>query len=220
MNRTVRRLFSGLLLLILFFFLARHTNLFPAFKNPFKPKPILVNETPLLVTQVKSMAQLLTMEAYNEVVVDSVRYPFGVPPRILGAIPGNALSLFSGAQLVLIVRGKVVAGVNLQALDSNHIKVRGDSLFIQLPPTRVLDVITNPSDIEIFIEKGTWNEAASTALKQKARNQLVQQALAQGVLQQADARARQLVYELFKNTKYKQVFVTTGIQVRPPSGKQ
>jgi hypothetical protein len=152
-------------------------------------------------------------------VVDSNRYLFGVPPRVFNALPGNPLSLFGGAQLVLIVRGKVVAGVDLQKLDTSHIKPRGDTLFIQLPRAQVLEVITNPSDVDIFIEKGTWNEAAATALQTKARTRLVQQALAQGALQQADARARELVYELFKNTKYKQVFVTTGIQFQTPSGK-
>jgi hypothetical protein len=162
----------------------------------------------------------MTLEAYNEVVVDSTRYPFGIPPRIFNAIPGNPLGLIGASQLVLIVRGKVVAGVDLGKLDTSHIRHRSDSLFIQLPPAQVLEVIINPSDVEMFIEKGEWNEAAATALKIQARTKLVQQALAQGALQQADTRARELVYGLFKNMNYKSVIITTGIQMTTPSGKQ
>lgn len=220
MTRTLRRLLFTVSIAVLVFFLARRTTLFDPVKNLFKPKPVVVDETPLLVAQLKNIAQLMTIEAYNEVVVDSTRFPFGIPPRVFDALPGNPLSLFGASQLVLIVRGKIVAGVDLQKLDSSYIKVKGDSLFIQLPRATVLDVIINPSDVETFIERGEWNEGAATALKIQARNQMTQQALAQGALQQADSRARQLVYELFKNAGYKTVLVTTAIQVTVPSGKQ
>lgn len=219
MSPTVRRLLIAVCVAAVLFFLARHTNLFPTFKNPFRAKAILVDQTPLLVTEIRNIAQLMTVEAYNEVVVDSTQYPLGIAPRIFNAIPGQLLSFFGGAQLVLIVKGKVVAGVDLKTLDSNNVKIKNDSLFVQLPRAQVFDIITNPSDVETFIETGTWNEAAAVALQRKARSRLVQQALAQGALQQADAKARSLVYGLLKNTGYKAVFVTTGIQVNTPSGK-
>jgi Protein of unknown function (DUF4230) len=219
MSPTVRRLLVAVFVAAVLFFLARHTSLFPTFKNPFREKAILVDQTPLLVNEIRDIAQLMTVEAYNEVVVDSTKYPFGISPRIFNAIPGHPLTLLGGSQLVLIVKGKVIAGVDLKTLDSNNVQIKGDSLFVQLPSAHVLDVITNPSDVETFIETGTWTEVASVALQNKARNQLVQQALAQGALQQADAKARSLVYELLKNMDYKAVFVTTAVQVNAPLGK-
>ena len=220
MSPTVRRILFAVLIAAVFFFLARHTHLFPTFKNPFREQAIVVDQTPLLVNEIRNIAQLMTVEAYNEVVVDSTRYPFGISPRIFNAIPGRPLSLLGGAQLVLIVKGKVIAGVDLKKLDSSNVQIKNDSLFVQLPRAQVLDVTTNPSDVETFIETGTWTEAAAVALQNKARNQLVQQALAQGALQQADSKARNLVYELLKNTGYKVVDVTTAIQINTPSGKQ
>lgn len=220
MTRTLRRFIILVLLVAGFFLVTRHTTVFAPFENLFKPKPVVVDETPLLVAQIKNIAQLMTIEAYNEVVVDSTRFPFGIPPQVAKRLPANPLQFFGAAQLVLIVKGKVVAGVDLQKLDSNGVRLQNDSLFIQLPRAAVLDVITNPSDVETFIEKGEWNEAAATILKVRARNQMVQQAIAQGALQQADARARQLVYELFKAAGYKNVTVTTGIQITTPAGKQ
>lgn len=220
MIRTFRRIFILVAAVVIVFLIVQHTNIFPSLKNVFKPQPAVVDETPLLLKEIKNIAQLMTVEVYNEVVVDSTRFPFGISPRIFRSIPGNPLSLFPAAQLVLIVRGKVVAGVDLQSLDQNNIKTRNDSLFIQLPRAAVLDVITNPSDVETFIEKGDWNEGAATVLKVRARNRMMQQAVAQGALQQADAKARQVVYELFKNAGYKQVVITTAIQMATPSGKQ
>jgi hypothetical protein len=220
MKRTLRLVLYFVSIVAGLFFLARHTTLFDGLKNIFKPAPVLVDETPLLVAQIKNIAQLMTVEAYNEVVVDSIRYPFGIPPRVFKAIPGNPLAFFGASQLVLIVRGKVVAGVDLQKLDTSNIRLKGDSLLIQLPRAAVLDVITNPSDVETFIEQGDWDQPAATALTLQARDRMVQQAVAQGALQQADARARHLVHELFKNAGYKNVFVITALQVTAPSGKQ
>jgi len=220
MTRNLRRSLLLILVLLIVFFIVQRTPVFPSLKTFFEPKPVLVDETPLLLTQIKSIAQLMTVEAYNEVVIDSTRYPFGVPPQVFKAIPGNPLTLISPAQLVLIVRGKVIAGVDLQSLDKNSIQVKGDSLFVQLPGAQVLEIITNPSDVETFIEKGTWDETAATALKVKARNKMVQQAIAQGALQQADAKARQLVYGFLKNSGYKYITVTTAIRANTPSAKQ
>lgn len=220
MRRTIRRLTYAFLMGAAVYLLWRHTPLFTPLKNLLKPAPVAVDESPLLVTQVKSMAQLMTVEAYNEVVVDSTRYPFGLSAGVAKRLPVSPLKFLGAAQLVLIVKGKVIVGTDLQTLDTADIRVRGDSLFIRLPRAAVLDVITNPSDVEVFSEQGTWSEAATTALKMQARAEMVQQAMAQGALQQADARARQLVYELFKNTRYKNVVVTTAIGMATPSGKQ
>lgn len=220
MMKLVRRIFILCITVLLILFIVRRTTLFPSLRNFFKPKEIVVDQTPLVLTQLKNIAQLMTVEAYNEVVVDSTRYPLGMPPAILKRLPLNPLSFFGVSQLVLIVRGKVVAGVDLQTFSKAHIRFSSDSLFIRLPRATVLDVITNPSDVETFVEKGTWDVGAATALKRKAQVRLVQQALAQGALQQADAKARQLVYELLKNAGYKTVIVTTALQLSNPSGKQ
>lgn len=219
MNRLLRTLFFYGLLIVVLALVVRYTHVFPSIKNLFKPKQVVVDQTPLLVTEIRNIAQLMTIEAYNEVVVDSTRYPFGISPRVFNAIPGSPFGLFGASRLVLIVRGNVVAGVDLKNLSQNAMQVRNDSLFVQLPRAAVLDVITNPSDVEFFIEEGTWDERAATILKLKARAKLVQQALAGGALPQADAKARQLVYELLKNVGYKSVTVSTAIEALP-SGKQ
>jgi hypothetical protein len=219
MAHPFRRFLGLFLILAVLLLLLRKTEVFDSLKKAFAPKKITVDETPLLVTQIRSIAQLLTIEALNEVVVDSTRSPFGLPPEVLKNLPATPLRFLGASQLVLIVRGTVRAGVNLEQIDETHIRIIGDSLFIQLPPAVVFDIITNPSDVETFIEKGEWTPAAATALQAEARQQLVQQALARGLLQQANSNARQLVYGLLKNTGYAYIQVTTAPQVNPSSGK-
>ena len=159
----------------------------------------------------------MTVEAYNEVVVDSVHYPFSIPPKIFNALPGHSLPFLGATHLVLIVKGKVIAGVDMKNVSKENILIKNDTLFVQLPPAKVFDVISN---VETFTEEGSWNEAAATALQVKASKMMVQLALSQGALQQANEKARSLVYGLLKNVGYNTVIVTTGIQINQPSGKQ
>jgi hypothetical protein len=90
----VRRFMVLFLILVVLLLLLRKTEVFNSLKNVFAQKEIKVDETPLLVTQIRSIAQLLTIEALNEVVVDSTRSPFGLPPEVLKNLPATPLRFF------------------------------------------------------------------------------------------------------------------------------
>jgi hypothetical protein len=71
----------------------------------------------------------------------------------------------------------------------------------------VLEVIMNPTDVETFSEKGKWTQEAVAALEAKAREQILSNATAQGVLRRADEKARNLVEQLFLNAGFRKVTV-------------
>jgi hypothetical protein len=144
----------------------------------------------------------MTIEYHDEVVVDSTRSN----TRILPLPP---FIFTSGASLVLIVKGKLMAGLDLQRLDSSYFSGNRDSISIQLPRAKLLEVIVNPTDVETFVERGTWNSEAFAVLKQKAAAQIIRNATAQGVLHRADEKARNLVMQLMLNAGYKKVTVIT-----------
>jgi hypothetical protein len=125
MAHRFRRFLVLFLILAVLLLLLRKTEVFDSLKKAFAPKEIKVDETPLLVTQIRSIAQLLTIEALNEVVVDSTRSPFGLPPEVLKNLPATPLRFLGASQLVLIVRGTVRAGVNLEQIDEKkHIRIK------------------------------------------------------------------------------------------------
>ena len=67
--------------------------------------------------------------------------------RRIGLIP---LPIPEKRTLVLIVKGKVIAGIDLKTLTEKDLYVKDDSVSITLPAAKILEVITNPSDIETF----------------------------------------------------------------------
>lgn len=179
--------------------LLQRASLLP-FRKLFEAKPITVAESPLLVKNIRAIAQLLTIEYYDEVVVDSTRGPsiMSVPPYIFPM----------WQTLVLVVRGRLLAGLDLLRLDSSHISGSRDSVAIRLPRAQVLEVEMNPSDVETFAERGVWNQQAVAALTGKAKRQMLRNAASQGVLQRADAKAKDLVEQLMQNAGFKKVTIT------------
>lgn len=170
-------------------------------RDIFKAKTIVVDESPLLVTNIRSLAQLMTIEYFDEVVADSTRnvalLPF--PPFVFPA----------KQSLVLVVKGRLLAGLDLQQLDSSDIRGNRDSVAIRLPRAQVLEVEMNPSDVETFAEKGQWNQNAVAALTAKAKEQMLRNAAAQGILRRADEKARVLVEQLLLHAGFKKVVVLT-----------
>lgn len=195
---------GAVILLVIFLF--QKINWLPDFKNIFKSKPVLIEGTPIIITEINTLAQLITITFTDEIVMDTAKIGNGMP----SLLPANIGTLLVPAidRLVIIGRGKVIVGANLKDLRENDIQVTGDSIHVILPHAKIIQTIMNPSDFETFDEKGNWNEAAVTALKIKIRNQINVHALQQKVLQQADERCKNIMESFLKNTGFKKVAIT------------
>lgn len=202
MLRILRNIFFIALLFAAAGWLLRRTGAIPEWRNPFAAKPVVIDNTPLLVQNIKSIAQLMTIEYFDEVVVDSTRSTVRMLPLPPFVFPEKAV-------LVLIVKGRLLAGLDLRQLNKSSFSGNTDSVVIELPRAKILEAIVNPTDVETFSERGTWNGNAVAALKQKAIAQMLRNAAAQGVLQRANEKARNLVQQLMLNAGYKKVSVTT-----------
>ena len=71
-----------------------------------------------------------------------------------------------------------------------------------LPQAKILDVIINPSDFEIYEEDGEWTHEEVVALESKATKQLEQDALEYGILDKATSTGKQKLTSLFKSFGY------------------
>lgn len=180
---------------------------FPSIKDIFKPQPVVIDNTPILIKEINELAQLCTITAYDEVVADSVESNLkGIKDGMLGY--AQALQMIGPPKkLVIIARGRVVAGVDLKKLTAQDFFIEKDSVSLSLPAAQILDAIMNPSDFEIFIEQGFWNNDAVTAVKIKARSIMVKRALQQQILQKATDRSKTLMENFLRNSGYSKVNV-------------
>ena len=188
-------------LLVIFIF--QKVNILPSIKDIFSSKPVLIEETPILIQEINALAQLMTVTYSDEIVMDTAKLGIGIPslvPVIGGSVLSPALD-----KLVIIGRGKVIAGTDLKKIREQDIIQTGDSINITLPSSSILETILNPSDFETFIEKGKWNESAAIALKVKIRNELNDRAKKENILHQSDDRTKMIIESFLKNSGFKKV---------------
>lgn len=105
--------------------------------------------------------------------------------------------------IVLIVRGKVRAGFDLTKMEA---VVENDStISLSLPRAQILDIITNPSDIRTFSEKGTWSHDRTTITKNAARAKLLELVMEDNLLGTAEANGRMQMTSIFMAFGFKHV---------------
>ncbi len=204
--RLLRNIFLAFVLVFGGLWLLGKLDILPSIGDLFRSKKVEIDQTPLVIQQIKPLAQLITITAYTEVAADSTR------KTTLGERLGDVFNPFSlGVHTTrsLIVVGNVVvhAGVNLEKLTPERLYISGDSVHLELPPAEILDVIVNPSGTDIFLEEGEWDNAAVIAMKNEIKAKAVEEVKQRGVLFQAEERAREVLQNFFAAAGFRKVVI-------------
>ncbi|HEV8081516.1 MAG TPA: DUF4230 domain-containing protein [Chitinophagaceae bacterium] len=186
------------IILVAIFFLQKIKWL-PSFGNLFKSKPVTIDNTPILIKEINNLAQLITITSFDEIVIDSAKRSERLPGTFLPP---------PDAKIVLIAKGKVMAGVDLKKLRDEDIRVKKDSIRIMFPPVQILNTILNPSDFETFDETGSWSSEEVTQIKVRMREKIVQRAVAQNLLPKAAERCKIIMENFLRNAGAKNIEIT------------
>lgn len=207
--RGIVKIVVALVIVVLLYSLLVKLNWLPSVSSWFKASPVLIEETPLLITEIKQIATLFTIESSDEVVVSQVRpVPAGSPKKILDWI--SPLPLVQAERLVLVVKGKVIAGTDLSRLESNAVFIRDDSVSVTIPAARIQDIIVNPSGTDVFIEEGNWSQAETNKLVSQASEKLRQRATEKGILLKADEQALKVLRNFLALQGFQKIRVATN----------
>lgn len=150
------------------------------FQGSSKSKEWEIEDTPMHVESIKTIAEISVVSYKDEVVVDSIEYYKDVSEKLSGNIQkiadldqwkyGIAASNIK-RRLTLIVKGEVRYGMDLS--NGNYkVSQNDDTIWFNLPKPKILDVIVSPSSTEVFQENGYWADNARIQLENKAKNKL------------------------------------------------
>lgn len=160
------------------------------FENPFKAKPITIDKTMNVVEEINQLAEFTTATYYQEIFIKKVRE-----------------GLLFDDELVMITKGKVRAGFDLSTLTEEDIVIDTHTIKIRLPKVKILDIITNPSDFETYIESGKWSFDEVNEYKKEARGKLEKNAIEGGILELAEKSAFEKLSSLFQALGFKEVII-------------
>jgi hypothetical protein len=139
-----------------------------------------LESTPLHIERIRSIAEISTISYKDEVVVDTVEYYEGTNEMVSGNL--NKMTSLDNwkygvrpssvkRRLTLIVKGEVRYGFNLTEKNV-VVQHNEDTIWVNLPKPKIIDVLVVPSQTEVFLENGTWGDAARVKLEKRAINRL------------------------------------------------
>jgi Protein of unknown function (DUF4230) len=210
MQKRLTRFIVFIVLILSGIYLMQRIHLLPSFSTIFKSKPAEIDNTVILVKEINNLAQLITISAYNEIAIDSIKKGWALFNNPLVPTLLNIPYIKQPDQkLILIGKGKILAGVNLAKLTATDAFVKNDSVSVTLPQAEILQVILNPSGFEVFEESGNWTDAEVKAVKIKLREKLIANATQQNILQKASLRAVAMMENFLRSAGFKKVTVAS-----------
>lgn len=171
--------------------------------NPPQPTPE-VNVHSIVVQQVRDAKELTTTVFAMQAVVPTSQ------GRAIGSLTVGT------TKLLYIAYGEVRAGVDLGALAAEDVEVSSNTLRIRIPPPRILDSKIDVNRSQVYdYNRGFLNlgpdvaPELQTLAEREALQKVVAAACANGLLQEANDRARLVVTQLLNKAGTKEVTVET-----------
>lgn len=164
-----------------------------------------IEDTPLRIESIRSIAEISSVSYRDEVVIDSVEfypshYSIQDPREWLRWYDRNVMR-----RLTIIVHGEVKYGINLS--ESNYaVERKGDSLFVHLPKPGILDMEISPSKTEIFEERGKWSDRERKILEKKALQKIKSNAEKHSLDKKVMENTRQFFEKLVPSTQF--IYIT------------
>ena len=183
---------------------------FNVISNPFVSKPVVIDDTPVLVKEVKNIAELFSVCFYDEVIVTAHKMEESTTDKttnVVGSIIGKKAKDSTQRELVLIVKGRTYAGVDLASLNDNSFTKKDSSISIKIPQPKIIDVVVNPSDVTVFSETGSWTNDEVANLKIKAKDMIREKAVKNGIIEKSKKKSVFTLESLFTLIGKKKVTV-------------
>lgn len=141
-----------------------------------KEERFSIENTPLHIERIRTIAEISTISYKDEVVVDSIEYYSEINEQVSGNLQKmtnidqwkyGVTSSSIKRRLTLIVKGEVRFGFDLtnKNLDVQH---NEDTIWINLPKPKIIDVLVVPSQTEVYLENGIWDDYARRKLEKRA----------------------------------------------------
>ncbi|HHZ81166.1 MAG TPA: DUF4230 domain-containing protein [Flavobacteriales bacterium] len=198
MSQDVKRLLKsliGIVIVVLIGFLMYH------FVFNRNNDSLQIEDTPIHIESIRTIAEISTVSYKDEVVFDTVEYYKGTTnifdPRDWNRLYNDNIK----RRLTLIIKGEIKFGLKLT--DGNFtIKSGEDTVWLILPSPELLDVIITPSKTEVFHEKGKWSDRARRQLEVKAKNKLQENAEKLKLEERAKENAERMFIKLINTDKH------------------
>lgn len=160
------------------------------------PTPTVIPDPVTIIREVQSLARLETIQ-------------YSVEKVITAELNQGVLGPLFGDRLLFVAHGYVIAGVDLAALDTQDLLLEDGVLYVTLPEAEVF-VATLDNDKSYVYDRDTGlfkksDKELETTARKAAEKAILDAALEDGILQQAQQNAEVYLERLFNSLGYLKV---------------
>ncbi|HSK87858.1 MAG TPA: DUF4230 domain-containing protein [Anaerolineales bacterium] len=157
------------------------------------PTPTIIPDPVTYINEVRALARLETIQYSIEKVVT------GIQP---GVLPFE----LSEDKILFVAHGTVIAGIDMAKLQPEHMRFENGVLRVNLPPAEIfIATLDNGKSYVYQRDTGVFAQPDAnleTSVRQEAERQILNAALEDGILQQAQINAEAYLFRFFAALGY------------------
>lgn len=167
------------------------------------PTPTIIPDPVTIIHEIRSLARL-----------ESIQY--SVEKVITAEIAQEQFGFLFGDKLLFVAHGTVIAGIDLGKMTSQNLWLEDGALHVNLPESEVF-VATLDNDQSYVYDRETGllrksDTNLETQARQVAEQSILEAALTDGILVQADINAEAYMERLFRSLGYKEVVFIRDVE--------
>ncbi len=173
----------------------------------FKSNLITIQDTKLVVEESKKIAQLFSAKYYAEIVIDSTRFIKKNKIDIKNSILTFSTKSYKDSikeEIVIIASGNCYAGNDLNKTEILK-DDKKNTCHLIIPNAEIFNTVVNPSDFNIFYEKGKWSKEDIQKVKSYGVEEIKKFALENGIIEKANNRTSKLLKDFLNSLGYENI---------------
>lgn len=160
------------------------------------PTPTIIPDPVTYINEVRALARLETIQ-------------YSVEKVITAEISQGTFDFLFGDRLLFVAHGVVIAGIDMEKLGPEHLRLENSVLYVTLPPAEIfIATLDNQKSYVYDRETGLLTKSVQdleTLARQSAEDQIRKAALEDGILNQAQTNAENYLYRFFQALGYDNV---------------
>jgi hypothetical protein len=161
--------------------------------NLLNPTPTIIADPVTYINEVRALARLETIQ-------------YSVEKVITGETGGGTFQSLFGDKILFVGHGTVIAGIDMEKLQPEHMRFENGVLTVRLPPAEVfIATLDNEKSYVYDRETGVLAKPdvnLETLVRQRAEEEILKAAIEDGILEQAQLNAEAYLFKFFAALGY------------------
>jgi hypothetical protein len=161
--------------------------------NLLNPTPTIIADPVTYINEVRALARLETIQ-------------YSIEKVITGETGGGTFQSLFGDKILFVGHGTVIAGIDMEKLQPEHLRFENGVLTVRLPPAEVfIATLDNEKSYVYDRETGVLAKPdvnLETLVRQRAEEEILKAALEDGILEQAQLNAEAYLFKFFAALGY------------------